>query len=260
MPRDSGRFIIPSPLLALNNGVIVGNSAGRLIRYDAAGEELWGIRRGGALSDLFAADPQLGVAMAVTHNSYDLSDTLLLLDHAGGAERWARPIEGARIVEGPAIAGGLIVVGVVSVREDERREPSLVAFTHDGKLAWRTPLLLTPRGIAGDNNGNLYISCSGVGNDAMGGVMVSFDPAGKKRWEVTLESGVPAPPAVSTDWVYFVARREGRTGIFTYSRDGVFRNFLSIHLYPDVLATITISSLGEILLSGMDVATVLRGG
>ena len=74
-----------------------------------------------------------------------------------------------------------------------------------------------------------------------------------------LESGVVAPPLVSADWIYFIARREGRTGLYTYSREGVFRAFLSIDLLPDVLAQGMITSYGTAMLAGLDLPVVLRG-
>jgi outer membrane protein assembly factor BamB len=256
---DSGGIVIPSPPLALAAGVVVGNSAGTLARFDRDGRLLWSVRRQASLADAFAADPGLGMALGATHNNYEIADTLLALDPASGATRWAAPA-GGRIVQGPALAGKLIVVGTATAGADERRTPSLAAFTWDGRAAWRAPLLLMPRGIASDAQGNIYVSCSGTGDKAAGGAMISFDQAGRRRWMVTFESGLPAPAAVSGEWIFFVSRRDGRTGLFTYGHDGVFHNFVSIDTFPDVIATPMISSFGELIMSGMDVPVMLRGG
>ena len=202
----------------------------------------------------------IGLVVGLTHNSYDMADTLLLLDPATGTERWARPMQGGRIVAGPVIAGSLIVVGEATRGDDEHRAPFTTAFGRDGKQRWRVPLLLMPRGIAADNVGSVYVACSGAGQEANGGAIVSLDTTGKKRWDVSLESGIPAAPSLSTDWVYFVSRRDGRTGLFTYGRDGVFRNFLAINVLPDVHAQSTISSFGELILAALDQPTLLRGG
>ncbi|MDB5034100.1 MAG: Pyrrolo-quinoline quinone [Chlorobi bacterium] len=257
MPGDAG-IVVPALPLALANGVIVASSAGVIARYDRSGAVIWSIRRGAAVEGAFAADPVLGVAVALTHNDYDRSDTLLLLDPATGAERWARPVPGMRIVREPAIIGGHIVIGTATRRDDDRREPSVMAFTGDGRAAWRVPLLLMARGFAGDGEGNTYISCAGTGVQAVGGSMISVDSAGKKRWSVSLESGIPAPAAVGASWVYFIARRDGRTGLFTYSHDGVIRNFLPIDVLPDVVSQIMISSFGELTLAAQDEPVLLR--
>lgn len=256
---DSGGINVPSLPLALSNGVAVGNSQGWLTRYNAGGEKLWNIRRGGAISDNLAGDPAVGLVAAITHNSYDQSDTVLLLDPSSGVERWRRAIEGGRIVAGPAIVGGMIVIGAVSRSSDDRREPFALAFAADGRRLWRSPLVLIPRGIAGDNVGSIYISCSGVGQTLAGGAVVSLDSTGKMRWEVTLESSVTAAPLVGADRIYFIARSEGRTGLYTYGRDGVFSRFLSIDLVPDVLAQGMINSYGRLILAGLDQPVLLQG-
>lgn len=258
VPAD--RFVIPAPPLATANGVIIGNSFGGMARFDASGRQLWRVTRGAAIDAPFAADPTLGLAVGLTHNSYDMADTLLLLDPATGAERWAKPLRGGRIVAGPVIAGGLIVVGEALRDGDDHRAPFTTAFARDGRQLWRVPLLLMPRGIAADNLGNVYVACSGAGQDANGGAVISLDTTGRKRWEVSLESGIPAAPSISADWVYFISRRDGRTGLFTYGRDGVFRNFLAINVLPDVQAQSTISSFGELILAGLDQPAILRGG
>lgn len=253
------RIVIPSPPLALNDGVLVGSSTGSLARFDRSGKRLWSVQRAASLSDPFAADPALGVALSATHNSYEQIDTLLLIDPANGAMRWSAAA-GGRIVQGPVIAGGLIVTCTATLDSNERRTPSVTAFTREGKIAWRAPLPLMPRGIAADGEGNIYISCSGAADEAVGGAMISLDSTGRRRWTKTFESGIPAPASVSADWVYFVSRREGRTGLFTYSRAGAFHDFVSIDLLPDVLAQMMITSFGELYLAGLDRPALLRGG
>jgi len=258
VPAD--RFIIPAPLLAVSDGVIVGNSFGRIMRFTREGEKRWSVQRGGAVDAPPAADPALGLVVAVTHNDYDRPDTLLLLDPATGTQRWATPLAEGRILSGPVIAGGRIVLGGATRLPSDQRAPFAAGFGLDGRQQWRTPLPLMPRGIGTDNAGNSYIACSGTAQEGTGGALVALDTLGKKRWEVTLESGLPAAPSVSADWVYFISRREGRTGIFTYGRDGTFHSFVSINILPDVHAQTTISSFGEVILAGLDQAVLLRGG
>ncbi|HVZ39342.1 MAG TPA: PQQ-binding-like beta-propeller repeat protein [Candidatus Kapabacteria bacterium] len=253
-----GGLVLPSPLLALGSGTVLGNSNGEVMRYDAEGRLLWKVRRGASASDAMAADPHIGLAVPISHNSFDLADTLLLLDPATGSQRWAQS-PGGRIVQGPVIVGNLLMVGVVAQRDSLHQIPSLVAFTPEGKPAWRMPLLLTPRGIAGDNEGNIYVSGSGTGDEASGGILESVDPTGRERWQVTLKSGIPAAPAVSNDWVFFISRRDGRTGLFTYGRDGHFQNFVAIDVLPDVHARLTISSLGELVLAALDQPAIIVG-
>jgi outer membrane protein assembly factor BamB len=251
------RLVVPSPLLSLGDGVIAGTSTGTLACFGHDGKQRWSIHRDLSFADQFAADPALGLAISATHNSYETVDSLIVVDPITGAVRWSAAA-GGRIVQGPVIAGKLIVVGIAVTGPDDRHVPSVAAFTLEGKPAWRMPLLLMPRGIASDRDGNLYISASGTGEQAVGGALVSIDPAGHRRWGVTLESGIPEPAAIGGEWVYFVSRRNGRTGLFTYGRDGLFHDFISIDTYPDVLALPMVTSFGELILAGLDQASLLR--
>lgn len=255
---SAGPAALPSPVLALRGGIVVGNAHGTLTCYNTDGHRRWQIRRGGSVNGPSAASPTLGIVTAVTHNSFDMVDTLIAIDGAGGRQRWATPV-GARIVAGPAIIGDAIVVGIAHAEPDGRRAPELAAFGADGRQLWHAPLVLMPRGIAGDHEGNCYVGCSGIGTGAAGGAVVSFTAAGQPRWQATFQSAVAAAPAIGADWIYFIARREGRTGLYCYNRDGTFGSFVSIDIVPDVLSQATISSMGELLLAGSDVPAVLRG-
>lgn len=253
------RIVVPAAPLAFGDGVIAGNSAGGLMRFDRSGRQIWSVQRGASPGSFFAGDPAFGLVMGLTHNSYELTDSVSLLDPATGSARWTKPLPAGRLIYGPIIVGNLIVVGAASSDTNDLRVPYLAAFRSDGSVAWRYSLSLLPRGIAADAEGNIYASCAGTRENAMGGALVSVDSAGGKRWEVNFESGMPAPPLVSADYVYVVTRNQGRTGLFTYSRDGVYANFISIHLHPDVLATMTLSSGGEVFMAGVDQAVLLRG-
>ncbi len=69
----------------------------------------------------------------------------------------------------------------------------------------------------------------------------------------------PAPPAVSAKWIYFVSRRDGRTGLYTYGQDGSFFSFIDISVLPDVLGAAMITSYGEVTLAGLEDGVLLQG-
>jgi outer membrane protein assembly factor BamB len=254
---DSSAIINYSFPLALNGGVVVGSTAGTVECMSVTGKPLWISRRGAAVGQLIAADPATGVAFAVTHNDYGLSDSVVTLDLAG-AERWSRPVEGARVVYGPVIVGDLIVVGAARQEPDGNRTPLAIAFTREGKEAWRSTLVVMPRGIAGDDVGNIYISGSGVRSDFAGGALLSFDRTGKKRWMVALESDIPASPVVSSNWLYFVSLQDGRVGLFSYTHDGVFGAFVPVTLTPEVLPQPVITPFGQVVLAGAGESVLVR--
>lgn len=258
-PDTPGAIVVPSALLALGDGIVFGNSLGRVMRYDHTGREVWSLARGASTSGTPAADPAIGIALIVSNNSYDIADTLLVLDPATGRQRWARALTTGRATRGPAIVGSHIVLGTVLRDEDDHRLPRLTTFNAQGSAAWTAPLPLLPQGIACDAEANVYVSCAGAGAEQIGGAVASFDANGKRRWLVTLQSGVPAAPSVGKDWIYFISRRDGRTGLFTYRHDGTYYDFISIDIVPDVHAQTMISSAGELTLAALDVPALLRG-
>lgn len=258
-PAGASSGVYYAPPLALDQGVVVGSTRGALRRFDGAGARSWEIVRGAAIGPMIAGDPGLGLVVPVTFSDYAKTDTLLAVDPANGRARWARPIDGARILYGPVIARDMILVGCVSRDSMEDRHPFVAAFAPDGRPLWRTPIGVMPRGISVDDQGNVYVAGSGVGRTFIGGEVLSLDRAGRSRWRVTLESGVPAAPVITKEWIYFVSRRDGRTGLFTYDRNGRFAKFLDLSLVPDVQAQGTISADGVLLFAGLDLPAILKG-
>jgi outer membrane protein assembly factor BamB len=259
LSQDSNAATFSSPL-ALEDGAVIGSSRGWIGRANGSGKLIWSVNRGASILRTLAGTPAVGIVAAVTHNDYEVSDTVVALDPATGGERWATPLNGVRVLEGPAIIGNLIVVGAARRQPDGTRTPYAIAIGLDGVERWRTPLVVMPRGVAGDRAGNVYVSGSGVRRDFAGGAVVGLDSTGKQRWQVTLGSGVPAAPAVSDNWVYFISRQDDRTGIFTYNHEGTFSSFVPINTVPDVLPQPVITPRGQIVLAGMEQPVLVRGG
>lgn len=249
----------PTPPLALGNGAVVGNGRGVLVRFHRSGRKMWSIRRGAAFEGRPCARPDIGIVAALSYNDYSRADSILVVDPASGAERWSRPAHG-RIVAEPIIARNRIVMGVAVSNQENQRVPGLIAFRPDGQLAWIASLPLLPRGLASGADGVSYASCAGNARDLHGGALVAIDSGGKRRWLVPLGSGIVAPVSVTANWIYFIARREGRTGLYSYLHDGSFGAFVPIDILPDVLSLTTVSTLGRLVLSGLDQPVLLTGG
>lgn len=256
---DSSAITVYTTPLAFADGVIVGSSRGTIARLGSSGKQQWSSLRGAGITAMVAADRSIGVVAGLSHNEYGKSDTLLLLDPSNGTVRWAAPVAGARILSGPALVGDLIVVGAATRTQSGEHAPFVIAFTRDGKESWRTPLMVIPRGLAGDAEGNVYVSGSGVAREFAGGAVASFTSDGKPRWNALFESGIPASVAVGNRFIYFVSRREGKTGLFTYTTDGGFRAFISIDIFPDVLSQLSVSPFGAVQLCGLEQPVILEG-
>ncbi len=251
------RIIVPSYPLVGSRGIILGNSAGEIIASSWNGERQWSQTRGAGIVRSLAAHPEKGIVLGLSHNSYEQTDTLLLLDY-DGTEQWAFPLEGLRIVTGPVVAGDRILVGVAKRSEDGGRIPSLISISLAGSKQWQQRLIAMPTGIAADRLGNAYVSAMSAGEDFSGGAVLSYDSTGAKRWETLFESGVPAPVTLGASQLYFVSRREGQTGIFTYAHDGTFLGFFSVSTVPDIHARPILSPYGNVLFAGLQEPVLLR--
>jgi len=256
-PNDPTAYT-PSPPLALANGAVVGDSRGRLVRYDRRGTMVWHVQRGAAVTDRPCGDPDIGVVVALTRNDYALNDTIVALDPATGAERWVRTVPG-RILTAPIVRTSGVVVCTGALDSSGRRLPRIRAYSTRGEPEWSAPLPLMPRGIACTDDGAIYVSCAGASRDQNGGAVIAFDSTGGRTWIVKLGTGVAAPVAITSDWICFVGRRHGETGVYTYSRQGTFAAFVPVDLLPDVSSRVGITPNGSIVLSGLDDPVLLIG-
>jgi len=257
-PADSNAIVGFSHPLGMADGVIAGATTGRLTRFGNDGSQRWSVEFGAGIGPLLCqVNGQLTVAL--THNDYSQSDSLITIDAATGARQMVAALPGMRVVAGPAAIGSVTLVGVARRADDGSRQPSLLAVAN-GKVLWNRPLRLMPRGISGDGEGNIYISGTGTTEEFTGGMLVSFDSAGNQRWEKLFESELTSAAAVSGSYLYVVSRREGRTGLFTYTHEGQFAAFAPVINLPDVSSRITISPIAEPLLVAADTCVVLRGG
>lgn len=256
-PADTNAIVGYGQPLGMADGVIVGTTAGILTCYSSDGRQRWSIQLGAGIAPQICHANGVLIA-AISHNDYAISDTVLMLDPATGARRSAVPLVGFRVLAGPAVVGSAAIVGVARRTGDGTRQPFLVAVA-DGSARWQQPLPLMPRGISGDQLGNSYITGTGTTAEFTGGMLVSFDGAGSRRWEKFFESELTSAAAVSGSYLYVVSRREGRTGLFTYDHDGQFAAFVPVANLADISSRITISPVAEPLLVAVDTCVVLRG-
>ncbi|MGE3801556.1 MAG: PQQ-binding-like beta-propeller repeat protein [Candidatus Kapaibacterium sp.] len=224
-PNDSNNYSLPLFPLTVPGGVVCGMTDGSLAEYDREGKELWRKTFGAGLVRPIAYREELGILLGLTQNDYDLQDTVVLLN-LKGEEKWRFAIEG-RIEYGPIIVEDRVVVGVAGREEEGKYTPSLLSIDANGTKEWEAPLTALPTGITSDGNGNTYVS-GGGGSRISGGVVVSFDPEGAKRWEVGLQQSVPLSPLIAGDILCFLGVLDNSIGVFLYATDGTFQKFASV--------------------------------
>lgn len=248
-------FDLPTWPLVLPGGIVAGTTGGVLKRFDFNGTESWSVRSGAELVRSVAFDPALGIAFGITHNDYAGSDTLVLLSEAG-KETWRAPLPGLRIEYGPIIVEDRVVVGVAGRDAAGKYTPFILAFNQAGKELWRAPLKVLPLGIAGDGEGNIYVS-GGGGSGLAGGIVASFGTDGKLRWETGLPESIPSAPITAGDRICFVALREQTLGLYTYNTEGGFIAFAPINSLTDITPIPVLLPYGSVVFAGTDLPILL---
>ena len=256
---DSDDPGLPLAPLTVPGGVVCGTTSGWVGKFDPEGKDVWSktFRPGLVRSPAFG--PEVGIALGVTGNNYDLVDTLVLLGADG--EETGRMAVGGRIEYGPIIVGERVVIGGAGRTEEGKYRPFVLSVDKEGKEEWRTPLQVLPTGIAADDDGNIYV-CGGGGGRISGGSMVSLDVAGKVRWEIGLQRSVPIAPVIGGDLLCFLGMQEGSIGTFIYSRDGTFHNFAPVESLAEITLPPTVLPDGSFVIACSSEPIILksRGG
>lgn len=194
----TGGWVDASPALGADGSVYFGSWDKKFYALNADGSLKW---------DFVTGNPVTGSAAitsdgTVYFGSHDRNFYALRPD---GSKLWELSTGGA-IVSSPAIATD----GTVYFTSVDGR---LYAATREGSLKWTAKIGCHSKSSPViDPEGNVY-AC---GN----GTLVSLDPAGKPRWEVTLISSLTAQstPVITADGRVFIHQYHG--GLASYSLSG----------------------------------------
>ena len=249
-------FDLPTAPVSVSDGMIAGTSGGVLKKFDRSGAELWSRKFGADLMRTVSYSATVGTVCGLTHNDYALSDTLVVLND-NGSIKWDAPLPGTRIESGPIIVGDHVVVGLAAKNEEGKYLPYLLSLDAQGKELWRASLSIPPIGLAGDDEGNVYVS-GGGGSRMGGGIVSSFSMKGEERWEITLAESIPSKPVISSEWVFFVAFRGQTLGLYTYRRGGEFAMFTPINARSDINPVPVILPYGSLVITGTDEPVFLQ--
>ena len=216
-----------SGLVPLEDGVLMGNEAGRFLRLDPKGEPVWRVELGreiaarptvsggtvivgtvgGTLVSLTLADgterwrltgqpPVLTPLVSDAGSVYVVAPegTVRALSVDSGEVRWRRPLpqgtprpEATRPQPPPVLAGGLLVVVL--------GDAGLFALSpQDGTVRWRRPLARVLGMVAQDEV--LYVSTQ------KGEVLALGLADGQVRWRQTPASALSSPPGLAQGQVW----------------------------------------------------------
>lgn len=240
----SESFALPLWPLVIGDMIITGHTDGEVVALDRDGSERWRRSFGSDLSPSTALSAEFGIVIAQTSNDYGVADTLVMLGR-DGTERWS-VATGGRVDVGPICDESRVIVGVVGENDEGKYRPAIEVYdAASGRLQWRAPLKVLPRGVATGSEGMIFAS-GGGGSRGAGGVVAAFDVDGKKAWEIALEQSIPSTILATSNAIFFTARQNRSIGIFCYTHAGSFLKYAPIDtpgglsLPPTILPTGTL--------------------
>lgn len=157
------------------------------------------------------------IAVALTHNDFTKSDTLLLLDHKLN-EIKAIGLENVRIVRNPIIEDDRIYVA--GTRDLKNNRFGIVkAFTSDGEPLWEKEMMNMPRAISIAADTTLYLASYSFGLGSSLNSLTAFDANGEIMWNKSYKMDILSPVFITKESLYVYAADHKSTGLYRLSRN-----------------------------------------
>lgn len=246
----SGPAITYSDLLAVKDGVVAAASNGDIAKISFDGKVLW--RWSSVLSPTktFAADDAGNLYIALSHNEFEGTDSLLVLSSAGNMV-WSLAFEGTRLIKTPVVTDNAVVVTGVR-KSDNIRVSVLHKIDRMGRILWSREVKFTPRGVSVSHNGTIYVAGfrAGVGDPLSSVVAIASD--GAELWKRNYEFAIPSPVLISGEMLVFMGTKGTSTGVYFIMRDGSFVDVISLGAMPVVNLQPAVDTRGVVLLASVE--------
>ncbi len=254
----AGSMITYSDLLAVSDGVVAASSDGNVAKVSFDGKVLW--RRSSTLSPTktFAADGDGNIYIALSHNEFDGTDSLLALT-AQGKQLWALAFEGTRLIKTPVVADNAVIV--TGIRQaDNIRVSVLHKIDRMGRIQWSREVKITPRGVSIARDGTIYVAGFRAALGIPLSSVIAISPQGAELWKKNYEFAIPSPVLISGENLAFMGTKGSSTGLYFIMRDGTFIDVVSLGAMPVVNLQPTVDAQGVIVLASIEsLGTVLVG-
>jgi len=208
---------LSSPLL-LNGKIFCCSGGGTIWCVDEKGNILWQDHKEQDILTQVAATPGGDIAVVYTRGEFRHTDTVTLLD-SKGETKWMEEIPATRILQGPVISGGNIVVAGTRDSADVRKGVVSV-FNLSGKKLHETSVDLIPTGLSADKEGDIYVSGSSLDVQDIRSVVAQLNTAGTQRWAVTIDGLLGCSVAVTKKYIYFPVATSSVRMLYQLTHEG----------------------------------------
>lgn len=192
----SDKFEMFSDVLAVEDGIVVGSTSGKLMKFAFDGKKIFEKRYNAGISRSFAADKNGNIYFALTNNQDGETDNLLMIKPNGDLV-FNKAIEFVRIIKNPVVSGDNIYL-IGNLQKGNSRGSLIMCYDKRGHEKWRKEIPVFPRYISTNSKNEVFLSGynTGVG-EAMSGIY-SFSPSGKQLWKLYISAAVSAPLLVGS--------------------------------------------------------------
>lgn len=204
-------FELFSDILAVNDGVLVGTTSGKLYKVSFDGKLIFKKHYNTSISRSFAADEHGNIYFVLTKNTFGDTDNLVMIDKKGN-EKFNKPIDFVRIVKNPVVKGDNIYL-IGYMQNVNKSSSLLICFDKRGFEKWRQELPVFPRFLSADEHNAYVIGFNtGVG-ESMSGIF-SFNRVGKQNWRLFISATVTAPLLVGSSKSAIVGTTPNGAAVF----------------------------------------------
>jgi len=205
------------PLLADGN-IYCCSGGGLLFCADKRGKILWKKESVQGLLTQIAATDAGEVAVVYSGGEFNSTDIVALYD-ALGNEKWIKEVSCVRILQGPIVCDGMVVIAGAKDSTDVRKG-IVYAFDSKGRELYHSSVDLMPTGLSGDLDGNVYIAGLSLDPQTIASAVAMLNVKGTIRWALAIDGVVGCSPAVTEKYMYVPATTSSSRLLYQLSHEG----------------------------------------
>ena len=256
-PHPEDDFVVMSDLLALRDAVIVGSSRGLLAKIGFDGNIIWEKKYPIAVGRTFSADIHGNLIIPLTHKSYGMTDTLLMLSPEG-KRKWAFRENNFRFMTYPVIADTIIYIGGVSGKSEGKKNYIIAVNKNSGEKIWEQETEAIPRFISASIENFLYVISYDLGLGKPITITSCYSPAGDKIWENYYQTTAYSPLLISDEYLAFSGRTSNTRGLYFLEKSGKYIKTVSLSNLPKIVMTPEVRPDGVIIFAGSRKLAIIR--